>query len=236
MKRLALLLLLPGVALAEERPVAPDPASCTPLLTVWKTGCAVEHAYRCADGTMLNVQISEGGTQRDTSLGDAEYLPIQSTIGDLGGAAFGATVGEIRMSHILATGKGSATWPVDLWTLNFVDPFRGTFSMSVQVTDRAYVVDGVTLTRFRAELDYDLNGGGMRMGGDGDGFIDAASGAMFAGSGTTTTFGTVLKETVQDPVALIYPGEPGFMNDLSETDCDPVSNLAPVTSEPLRRG
>lgn len=236
MRALVLALLLPVPALSEGRPVLPAPESCTPVLTVRKTGCAVEHVYRCDGGRMLNVVVRKAGTKRATTLYDADYINLMSDLGPDGAALYGAPQGEIALSDVIATGLGSATQIIAVWSPTFVDPFRGTITYKMEVTDRNAEVDGVQLIQMRIGGEMVLNGGAMQFSVEGNGYFDPASQAAFMGADETKAFGTILEKHDEDPVALIYPGEPGFMNDPSETDCEPVSSLSRDPADAGGRG
>ena len=232
-----LVLALPGLAAAESRPVAPSPESCTPLLTVRKTGCAVEHAYRCADGTRLNVEvrIKDGVEERSSFLSDPDYRPILFEDGD-SAFRFGDSPKSMGLSKLVQRGRGKGTVAVSVWTDVFVEPLRGTYSLHVEATDRTFPVDGATLVRMRGTIDMQLNAGAMQVGGWEDSYFDPGSAVRFVGSDKVTAFGKFLSGSTEDPIALIYPGEPGFMQDILPSDCDPVGSLRPDTSRPVKEG
>ena len=232
-----LVLALPGLAAAESRPVAPSPESCTPLLTVRKTGCAVEHAYRCTDGTRLNakVHIKDGVAEYSSRLSDADYLQILS-VGVAGAIRYGDVPKSLGVSQLLAHGGGEGTYAMSFWTPLFVDPLQGTSKVHIEVTDREFPVDGAVLVEMRGTVEMQLNAGAIQFSGWGEAHFDPRSGVVFDGSSEVTAFGKFLSGSTEDPIALIYPGEPGFLQDLSPTVCDPVGSLRPDTSRPVKEG
>lgn len=214
-RRIIAAVLAPGMAWAapEGWPDLPAPETCEAVLTVQKANCDVEHVYRCPGGVQFNhLQPAKEGSD---AVGYCRNAITGWTVESRADGVF-ILLPELApfldIGDVLAGRPPAQTGQALMWLPFFVDPMVGTMRGSFVEDASPVVIDGIELVKSRWDGLFSFNSGLLEFGGVGDVYIDAARGVSFSGKTEQRIMGATGPDPGdQSPVALVLPGEAGFL-------------------------
>lgn len=208
-------LLAPGAAWAtpEGWPDLPAPETCEAVLTVQKANCDVEHVYRCLGGVQYNhIQYAKEGNDASGYSRNAITGWTAESRADGVFILFPEVSPLLDIGDVLAGRPPPQTGQALMWMPFFVDPMIGSMRGVFGGSPTQEVIDGVELVKSRWDFVFSFNGGLLEFIGEADFYIDVARGVSFSGKTEQSMMGTPVPDGGdQSPVALVLPGEPGFL-------------------------
>ncbi len=197
---------------------------CEGIYTVEKTNCIVEHFFRCSgvDGQYVRHEMIDGRHNTEfVELADPEYNLIRSA--DLRGFTDSTLVSSVRrfsLSDLLANGRSSSVGVMSMRVLGAEQ--QGPFRMEAEMSGETKVIDGVQLRIGQATGTVGLRPPVGNMTSKGSLMIDAEDGVVLEGT-WTVEFGGMRREVGGEPLAIVHPGESGFLSNIPKYDCGKVS-------------
>ena len=224
MRVVAVLMLLPGAALAQT-PFA-LPQGCEGYLTVQMASCTVSHHFTCAadaEGIQRRVDLDEGGVTYFGAI-DAETQWVESTHVWSGHSERleARPADPASLSELLSTGVDN----YDFQTLSDeigITRYVGGDSL----TGRVETIDGVTLDQTRYSIRAIGQDGTELWASEGFEFVSREF-RMFLSGRSTVTVGGESFESDDTPVEFIFPGEPGFLSASPKHGCGVTMSKAAV--------
>lgn len=209
---------LPGVVLASD-PLIPREA-CTPVYSVQKRNCQVEHLFRCktGDGVIFRgerwaqdepLKVDERNVQGDTL---REWVSGDGMSFD----GFLKVFDPFDVPAAIASGQDSFHTVVSLRTKRFVEMLPVSFQG--QVTHRGEILrlDGIRFHLF--EIQGQIRTRPFAFQVKIDGYYDMDTGASIWGAGSIIEPGKE-DQIGGEPIAVIRPDEPGFGENFGLYDC-----------------
>lgn len=215
MIRVAALLLLPGIAVAQA-PVS-LPAGCDAYVTIQKQSCIVSHVFTCEadpEGHQRRVDYDRTGM---TYMGriDAETQWIESfhiRTDNVERLAPDPT-DPASLTELLATG-------IDTWDFQTMSEVYGvtTYRGFDRLTGERVTIDGVVLDQTEFEVTVTGPSGAVLWSVEGREFVHRDWRMFLSGQRSVTT---ELEQYQTDarPVEFIFPGEPGFLTSEPRHGC-----------------
>lgn len=217
---------LPGLAEAEV--ALERPASCKAALTIQKRGCEVETVYRCDAGRDEFFRSEEfdaegfDGIAHSTLGNDLIFEADPDGSFRMESNAVGTRTTPI--AELLATGQGREEQAGTFSLFGISKPVSLTATLAV--TDRAFRVGDVSLTRIEAEAVILLPKPMTPVNARETRYFHAESGVTFVGESALDLFSDGVSPNA--PVEVILPGQPGFGANQPLYDCGEFSMTLPT--------
>ena len=215
----AVLALTATSAIAQDG--VPPLNQCEGLYTVQKRQCAVEHVYRCNTdiGTVFRYDEWEQADETlsiEVTTQDGDFLTAWDEDGSF--IITGRTEVRNAMSAggLLKIGEDAFDMTVMAQMAGVDDPVEIVISGQSKLSDTDTVLDGVTFRQARNTFAMDVFG--QRFEGFEMVLVDVVTGAVVGGE-AQFAMGNGDLSTSGAPVNLIFPGEPGFLENEAQHDC-----------------
>ena len=233
------LLALSAVPAAATPPGWPDlPAreECTAVMTVQKKDCSVEHLFRCPGDLVRTeeVELADDVPMVAYGQGALGFVTFDDPQSETSGLALGGGL-SLRVTELAAAGRADAAGPGLFVFPFFTAPMQGLIEMRAELLDPAFEVDGKTFLKTTVLTRLTLNEGALVVDATTDAFVDLAQQVAFSGKTRLSVGGSGSVDN-KDPVDVILPGEPGFLDRMSEQQCRPTSRLEIPTDHSIAKG
>ncbi len=208
-----------------------DAEQCTPIYSVQKSMCAVEHIHRCdiPDGTFFRHEEIEEGDADFVDIYTEDYDQVAAYEED--GPDFLIEITENRdpfsLSNLLATGEDLTDQTAETQLPIFVDALPGELRMAARLLGRTETISGIELERGVSVPTIKLVGTAFEASGRENLFIDRTAGVIIRGETTISIGGNSTVES-GDPVQILKPGDAFFMLDIPLFGCGDEA-LLPLT-------